>query len=268
MPYWPHDGLQFRFREAGGGLPFVFQHGLGGDVNQTLALFVPPPGIRALSLDTRGHGLTRPLGPKDKIGITQSADDLIAWMDHLRIARAVIGGISMGAAISLNLALRHPERVMGLVLCRPAWLAGPMERVAELFAQVARLIREVGPDEGYRLYQQTEEYQQMLAESPDCAAGLLGQFQHPRAAETVVKLERIPRDAPCRDLIELASIGVPTMVLACRQDPIHPFEYGRTIADRIPRAEFRELTPKSVSLDHYTAELQQSLTDFLTRHFL
>lgn len=268
MPFWAHDDLQFRYREAGGGLPFIFQHGLGGDVNQTMALFVPPQGIRALSLDTRGHGLTRPLGPEDKIGIRQSADDVIAWMDYLRISRAVVGGISMGAAISLNLILRYPQRVTGLVLCRPAWLDGPMERVAELFAQVARLIREVGPDEGYKLYQQTDEYRQMLAESPDCAAGLLGQFQHQRAAETVVKLERIPRDAPCRDLAELATISVPTLVMACRQDPIHPFEYGQQIAGRIPQAEFRELTPKSVSLDEYAAQVQQALTEFLTRNYL
>ncbi|MGE3409139.1 MAG: alpha/beta fold hydrolase [Pirellulales bacterium] len=268
MPYWPHDGLQFRYREVGGGLPFVFQHGLGGDVNQPLSLFVPPPGIRALSLDTRGHGLTMPLGPEEKIGIAQSADDLVAWLDYLRVARVVVGGISMGAAIALNVTLRYPERVMGLVLSRPAWLDGPMQHIADLFGQVARLIREAGPDEGYRLYQQTDEYRQMLAESPDCAAGLLAQFQHHRAAETVCKLERIPRDAPCHDLNQLAAIAVPTLILANLQDPIHPFTYGQALAERIPHAEFRELTPKSISLDRYAAETQRHLVEFLTQNFL
>ena len=246
----------------------MFQHGLGGDVNQPLGLFAPPPGVRVLSLDTRGHGLTMPLGPEEKIGIAQSADDVVAWLDHLHLGRVVIGGISMGAAIALNLTLRYPQRVMGLVLSRPAWLDGPMQRIADLFAHVARLIREAGPDEGYHLYQQTGEYRQMLAESPDCAAGLLSQFQHHRAAETVCKLERIPRDAPCSNLAQLAAIGVPTLVMANHQDPIHPYEYGVGLAERIGGAEFRELTPKSVSLDRYAAETQRHLVEFLTRHFL
>jgi pimeloyl-ACP methyl ester carboxylesterase len=267
MSYWQHDGLEFRYREEGAGTPFFFQHGLGGDVNQPLGLFRPPPGFRALSLDCRGHGLTRPLGPEGKLGIGASADDVLALMDHLGIESAIVGGISMGAAIALNLTLRYPARVRGLVLARAAWLDGPMQRNAEIFAHIARLIRQHGAAEGERLFSQTDDYRQMLAQSTDCAAALLGQFMHPRAEETVAKLERIPRDQPCQDLRDVQSIGVPTLVLANQQDPIHPFEYGRRLAELIPGAVFRELTPKSVSVPKYEAEMQDALTEFLARNF-
>src|SRR5207244_2936176 len=110
------DGLNFHYREAGDGLPFVFQHGLGGDVSQPFGLFRPPPGFRLLAFDCRGHGETRPLGDPEKVGIAPIADDLLALLDHLRIGRAVIGGISMGAAVALNFTLRYPQRVAGLVL--------------------------------------------------------------------------------------------------------------------------------------------------------
>ena len=37
MPCFERDGLQFHYRDEGDGLPFVFQHGLGSDLTQTLA---------------------------------------------------------------------------------------------------------------------------------------------------------------------------------------------------------------------------------------
>ena len=107
----------------------------------------------------------------------------------------------------------------------------------------------------------------VLRESPESAASLLGQLDHPRAEETVVKLERIPVDAPLRDLREVERVGVPTLVLANRQDPIHPFAYGEALARTIPGSEFRELTPKSVSVERHAADVQRSLEEFLTRHF-
>src|SRR5262245_29135793 len=125
MPTFRHDGLEFHYRETGGGLPFVFQHGLGADLNQPFCLFQPPPGFRLIAFDCRAHGLTTPLGTENKINIATFADDLAALLDHLSIAAAVVGGISMGAALALDFALRFRGRVLGLVLSRPAWLDQP-----------------------------------------------------------------------------------------------------------------------------------------------
>jgi pimeloyl-ACP methyl ester carboxylesterase len=275
MTRWLHDGLEFRYREEplrdGGAhedlekgtgvissvpwLPFFFQHGLGGDANQPLGIYRPPPRVRAICLDCRGHGLTRPLGPEGKLSLAQ-------------IERAVVGGISMGAAVALNFALRRPQRVLGLVLARPAWLDGPMTRNAELFARVAQMIRAHGAERGAVLYEQTEDYRRMLAESPDCAMALLGQFLSPRAEDAVSRLERIPRDQPCRSLAELEAIRAPTLVLSCRQDPIHPYEYGEQIAARIPGAVFRQVTSKSASVPQYEEDVRREITQFLEERFL
>src|SRR6185503_16884400 len=113
MPFFEHDGIQFHYRDSGGGTPFFFQHGLGADANQTFDLFKPPTGIRLITFDCRGHGETRPLGPEEKISVEQFTDDLRSLMDHLKIERAVIGGISMGAAIALRFTLEHSGRVLG-----------------------------------------------------------------------------------------------------------------------------------------------------------
>jgi len=267
MPFFQHDGLRFYYEERGTGIPFVFQHGLGGDVGQPIGIFKPPPGFRLLSMDCRAHGETRPLGDPNKIRLNCFADDLLELLDRLELARVIVGGISMGAAVSLNFTLRYPERVIGLVLSRPAWLDKPMEQNMEIYTFIARLIRKHGPAQGLREFKESSQYSTILKQSPDSANSLVGQFENPRAQEAVVRLERIPGDAPNWDRREWTLIKVPTLILASRQDPIHPFEYGEALAQTIPGAELRELTPKSVNKELHVKDVQQFLENFLIRHF-
>jgi pimeloyl-ACP methyl ester carboxylesterase len=263
MPYFQRDGIAFHYRESGQGLPFVFQHGLGGDANQTFGLFAPPPGYRLITMECRGHGETRPLGDPDKISLAAFVDDLCALLDQLALPQVVIGGISMGAAVALMMTLRFPERVRGLVLSRPAWLDQPMPPNSALYPVIAQLIRQYGAAHGLERFLQSAEYLEIARTAPDAARSLCGQFTHPRAEETVVKLERIPHDAPSHDRREWTAIGVPTLVLANRQDPIHPFAYGEIIAQLIPRAEFHELTSKSVDPARHARETQTFIESFL-----
>ncbi|MHB8970082.1 MAG: alpha/beta fold hydrolase [Pirellulaceae bacterium] len=267
MPIFEHDQIRFHFRETGQGIPVVLQHGLGGSVEQPFGLFAPPDGFRLLAMDCRGHGQTDPLGAPEKISIASFADDLRALLDSLQIPRAIIGGISMGAAVALNFALRFPDRLIGLIQSRPAWLAEPNPRNAAWFGEIAGLIRTHGAKAGQAVFRQSATYRQILAESPDVAQSMLNQFNNPRAEATVITLERIQNDAPCTSLQQLADIRVPTLVLANRQDPVHPFEYGQLIAQAIPGAEFAELTAKSVSVEQHRRDVQMHLERFLNEHF-
>jgi pimeloyl-ACP methyl ester carboxylesterase len=270
MPYFDRDNLRFHYldRQAHtGAAPFFFQHGLGSESDRVFAVIDPPAGFRLLGMDCRGHGRTVPLGDLDKLSFGSFADDLVALMDHLQIPQGIVGGTSMGAGVALNCALRYPTRVLGLILLRPAWLDAPMPDNARIFGLIAQLIREHCPARAMAIFKDSPAYGSMLAESPDSANSLLDLFSQPRAAETVAKLERIPQDAPSRERALWRGIAVPTLVLANRQDPIHPFEYGMILAHEIPKAHFVELTPKSVSLAQYTSDLNRALSNFLNQHF-
>jgi pimeloyl-ACP methyl ester carboxylesterase len=268
MPTLELQGLAFNYLDQGEGIPFFFQHGLGGDIGQPRSLFSPPRGIRFLSFDCRAHGKTHPLGDPARIGIPSFADDLLAILDRLGIPRAIVGGVSMGAAVALNFVLRRPERTLGLVLSRPAWLEGPMEQNAHIYGCIARAIREHGTVRGLELFMATSTYQSILDASPDAAASLVGQFEHPLAREAVVRLEQIPRDAPLKSLSELSAIRTPTLVLANQQDPIHPFAYAEETARRIAGAELVTITPKSVSRERHASDVARHLRVFLDRHYL
>jgi pimeloyl-ACP methyl ester carboxylesterase len=265
--FFERNGIRFHYRTAGEGIPFVYQHGLGADVNQPFKLFDPLEGFRLLSFDCRMHGQTTMPAETDDVSLASFADDLLALLDFLGIEQAIVGGISMGAAVALNFALRFPRRTLGLVLHRPAWLDGPNLKNAEIFGFVAKLIRECEPERAVEQLRRSQLYADIRAESVDCAESLLLQCAAPHARGSLSRLERIPLDAPNRDRAEWRNIKVPTLVLANRQDPIHPFEFGEVLARKIPGAEFHELTAKSVSVERYAADVRCFLTEFLRKHF-
>jgi pimeloyl-ACP methyl ester carboxylesterase len=239
-----------------------------------VGLCCPPPGIRLLCLDARAHGQTQPLGDPSALTFDVFGDDLVAFLDRLGLGQAVIGGISMGAGVALNVAVRYPERVAGLVLSRPAWLDGPMppENVTR-YAVIARLLRTLGADEhrdqalrrALAELEASEDYRDLMVSSPDTAQSLRGQLTNEQAVASVARLERLPTDRPLADLRDAAAIRAPTLVLAHRQDPIHRFAFGEALARAIPGAALVELTPKSIDRERHAAEVQGCLDAFLSR---
>jgi pimeloyl-ACP methyl ester carboxylesterase len=268
MPVLSRDSLNFNYRDKGHDLPFVFQHGLGGDLVAALGVYNAADGVRLISMDFRGHGETRPVGDEAKLRIECLADDVVALLDHLEIEQAAIGGISLGAAVSVNLALRHPERVLGLVLSRPAWIDHPLPENVWLFTTIAELLRTVGAKEGLERFHRTDEYAAMERDSPDCAKSLIGQFEQPRAEECAARLARLVVDTPCPDRALYKTIKVPTLVLGNQQDPIHPLELAQSLAALIPGCEFCEITPKSVNVDQHAADVKKAIDGFLMSRLL
>ena len=126
--FFSHDGIRFRYQASESGLPVVFGHGLGGDLEASQELLGDPEGYRFIVWDCRGHGGTEPLGPVEKLTFSSMVDDLAGLLDHLEVQEAVIGGISMGAGVAAQYALRHSGRVRALVLVRPAWLDSAIAR--------------------------------------------------------------------------------------------------------------------------------------------
>jgi pimeloyl-ACP methyl ester carboxylesterase len=108
---------------AGGSMPFVFQHGMGGDANQALGYIGDAPPTPVISLNARGHGPSSDIDPAAAT-FDVFADDVIALADHLGLVRFGVGGISLGAGTALNLAIRYPGRITS-ARAVPASLARP-----------------------------------------------------------------------------------------------------------------------------------------------
>ncbi len=105
----------------GHGQAVVFQHGLCGQATQTQEAFPDDPRFKLYTLECRGHGASQ-AGPLNVFSINTFANDVTDMVEAENIAPCIIGGISMGAAISLHIAVHKPHLVKALVLARPAWL--------------------------------------------------------------------------------------------------------------------------------------------------
>jgi 3-oxoadipate enol-lactonase len=109
--------IHYRWSDAGRGKPvLVYSNAVATDLRIWDAVsYKLSDSVSILAYDKRGHGLTDLGSPP--YGIADHVEDLAGLLDHLKIRRAVICGLSVGGLIAQGLALRRPELVRGLILC-------------------------------------------------------------------------------------------------------------------------------------------------------
>jgi len=107
--------VELYYEEHGSGDPLLLIMGLAAD--STAWMFQLPAfaeRYRTIVFDNRGIGRSaKPAGPYTIGGM---ADDTAGLLAAIGVERAHVVGVSMGGMIAQELALRHPERVRGLVL--------------------------------------------------------------------------------------------------------------------------------------------------------
>ena len=100
-------------------LPVLFLHSLAGNGGQwALQLDHLRRNRRAVALDFRGHGESDPAEDGD-YSVHGLMGDVAAAADQLGLRRFLLVGHSLGAAVAIEYAGRHPERVAGLLLVDP-----------------------------------------------------------------------------------------------------------------------------------------------------
>jgi pimeloyl-ACP methyl ester carboxylesterase len=264
MPYLEHDGIRFHYETSGEGPALVFSHGLTGSLENARDVLGTVPGYRQILWDARGHGKSEPAGPANGFAFDVFAQDLAALLDHLSISTAIVGGISMGAAVSTRFAIRYPGRVRGLILVRPAWLTEPSPEGLRLMPAIADYLEQFGPHEGRRCLEASEAYQKLLEQSPDTAAGLRDQFYLPQSLERRQRLRAIPGDTPVRHWEEVANLLVPTLVIGNEPDYVHPLSYAHTWAERLPLGRFALVPAKSADFAVHALEVRREIAAFLS----
>lgn len=109
-------GLKFHYRAwSRTGTPLILLHGLSSQAHifDRLAPLLAE-SFRVLVLDQRGHGDTAK--PDEGYDFATIAKDLKAFLDAMKIKRAVIAGHSWGGSVALYFAAHYPERTRGLIL--------------------------------------------------------------------------------------------------------------------------------------------------------
>jgi len=263
-----HDGVSLFVDDAGGtGAPVVFQHGLGGDASQTRDVFPASPDLRMFTVECRCHGRSDP-GRPEAFALATVSDDVAAFVEQNFNKPIVIGGISMGAAIALRIAVKSPELVKGVILGRPAWLHTVAPPNLSPIRLVADLVVRHGPERAREVFERSSVVRELAVAAPDNLESLRGYFRRPDIALFSRMLAAIAGDGPNVTETELAAIGVPTLVVGTADDLLHPLAFAKALADVIPYAELREITSKVQSRANYALEFGEAIRGFIARHHL
>jgi 3-oxoadipate enol-lactonase len=217
--------------ELGRGSPIVFLHGGLADHRSTLfRLGALAASHHLLAPDLRGSGRSIYSGA---LAWDQLADDLRALLQHRGIERAVIGGTSMGSAVALRFALRHPSLTAGLVLISPVYpgadrgLTEASTAAMQAMALAGQRALETGIEALLPLYDRLPE--PLRARALEMARGF------DPASVTATTRFLAAGVQPIGRADDLASIAAPALLVP-GTDAEHPAEIAELYARHLPRA--------------------------------
>jgi pimeloyl-ACP methyl ester carboxylesterase len=189
-------------------------------------------GNRVITLDPLGHGDSDRPRQMWRYSISEFAKQVVALLDHLELDEAIVGGTSLGANISLEVAATAPERLRGMIIempvldnaipaCGAAFtpllfaltFGAPVMKVV---ARAARAVPRDGVPFGLEL-------------------GLDWLAQDPGASAAVLQGILFGRTAPGHQIRK--SIETPALVIGHPRDPVHPFSDADMLAAELPNAK-------------------------------
>jgi pimeloyl-ACP methyl ester carboxylesterase len=218
VPTFSHAGQKLSYEVYGEGtrnlvlLPGLL---LPSRMHEPLALALADRGHRVITLDLLGHG--RSDRPRDmwRYSMPIFAREVIALLDRLELDQAVVGGTSLGANATLEVASLAPTRLRGMVIEMPvldnALLACAIAFTPMLIALTFGQLPNVFLD---------------------------GVSQEPGPSAAVLQGLFFGRTAPPRE--ERKTFQTPAIVLGHPRDAIHPFSDAKMLAEELPNGRLIE----------------------------
>jgi pimeloyl-ACP methyl ester carboxylesterase len=235
MPEVKTNGIEMHCVIRGKGDPLILLMGLGADGSvweQHTVAYETRYGC--VVVDNRGVGQSdKPPGPYTT---AMMADDVAGLMNALRLERAHISGVSMGACIAQELALRHPARVRSLTLNCPWPRCDAYARL--VFLQLKALYGQVPPQVWARHLNLLIFAPRFHAEHPEVL-----QDRERQAVECAAPQPPQAFAAQCEaclthdTLDRLSAVAAPTLITVGEADIFTPLRFSRAIADRIRGSE-------------------------------
>lgn len=215
---------------------------------------------RVLAYDMRGQGQSD--HPASDYSLDLHAEDLVALMDALGIAKAHMVGTSYGGELNLVMGIRHPERCRSLVIIASVSHSDPL-----LAAMIERwrLAAKLGDGPAFfRLIYADVYSEAFLASRPDLipmAEQRYALLDLPAAVRLIESFQRFDVSA------DLGRIAVPTCIVSAELDLLKPPRYGEVLHRGIPGAEFH-LIPGAghVVVLEKAAEVNTLILGFLAKH--
>ena len=236
MPEFSYSGHRISYDEYGSGeRPLILIHGLlmNRHMFDRLGPEMAARGNRVVAIDLLGHGRSDRPADMSHYSMTFFARQVEALMDHLGIGNAVVGGTSLGANVTLEMAFTSPRRVRAMVLEMPV-LDNALLAVAVIFTPIMLGLRFGAPvlrllASGARRIPRT---------NPLIDLGLDLVRQDPEPSLAVLEGLLLGSSAPHRQF--RVDMTQPALVIGHHADPLHPFSDTGMLTEELPNSRLIE----------------------------
>jgi len=260
MPFFAHDGQRIAYSIYGEGpRAMLLMPGLllSQRMQEPLAEALAERGNQVIVMDPLGHG--RSDRPRDmwRYSMTTFGAQAIGLLDHLGIDEAVVGGTSLGANITLEVAAAAPERVRGMLLEMPVLDNGLLGSALGFTPLLVALTF------GEPLMKVLQRAARLVPRAPlPLVAEIMVDWvsQDPGPSGAVMQGIFFGRIAPHRDIRR--TLQAPALVIGHPRDPIHPFSDAGMLVEELPNG--RLLNANSIiELRTRPERLTGEIADFL-----
>ncbi len=264
------------YAERGSGIPLLASHGAGGGYDQGLATVgdLIGEGVRVIAPSRFGYlGTPVPIDPSPE----NQADTHAALLSALQIDKAMVLGISAGATSVLELALRHPERVAGLILIVPGTYA-PSNPVAlegsRASAFVLWLVNTGADFIWWTLEKLAPSILVRFVGIPPDLFAHAARAEQDAVGQMLRDIEPLSRrfrginidSNPGLHPLPLEAITAPTLIISARDDLFNTAPAAEFAAARIPSSKLVLFDNGGHLLMGHRRELRQLITEFLTNN--
>lgn len=241
----PEPGLVVHYTDEGkaDGRTLVLVHGFAASVHAWRPWVDRlDDEYRLIAIDLPGHGLTK--APKDyKASLDRNAELVAALAEHAGVGQFVLAGNSMGGAVSLSFAMKHPERLTALVLVDAAgWpgeegetRSGPPGVFSMLNSGVGRFFLKLFDVEMFAVDGLKSAYLDEAMVTDE----VVKRYTDLAMAEghRDILLTQNSRPGTPWTPADFAKIRMPVLVMSGEQDNLIPVDDARAIAKAIPDAK-------------------------------
>ncbi len=243
--------------------PIMFVHGFPFSLEMWRGQIdaVAAEGFRAVAYDIRGHGMSD-VGD-GQYTIESHVDDLFALLDHLKVPKGVIVGLSMGGYIALRALERERGRFVAAVLCDTRSEADTDEGRVKRAASV-RAVKQHGSTAFAADYVKMMFAEETFSTKPAAVESIrrvIARTSPLSIAGTLIALA-----ARTDTTASLGKISVPTLILVGERDAVTPPPSSQSMKARIPGAELH-IVPGAGHLSNIDnpAFFNETLVRFLKR---
>lgn len=226
--------MKVAFEKYGKGMPIVLLHAfpLSRKMWKQQINVLVESDCYVILPDFRGFGETQIAS--DKTTMEDLANDIRELLDHLEIEKAIIGGLSMGGYVTLNLYRLHPEKFAAMILADTSSLADTEEKRLGRFSLIEKtlthgmnaIIEEMLPH-------LTSDYTKAC--NPDLIKQLEKEFLQTDPEGAIAALRGMAERLDHTDM--LPEISVPTLLIFGREDKVTNLDGARLLNNKIPNSK-------------------------------